>query len=62
MNRILVLDPESPEMRQIVSLLSEAEDYEPVSVANVTELPELCATASAVLCAFDRHAETLAIL
>jgi DNA-binding NtrC family response regulator len=63
MNRILVLDPESQALRSIESLLSllnDAEDYEAVSIPDLTNLPELATTASALLCAYARHGEALA--
>ncbi len=63
MNRILVLDPESQESRPIdalLSLLSAAEGFDPVSISDLTNLPELASTASALLCLYERHAEALA--
>ena len=63
MNRILVLDPESQTSRPIESLLSllnEAEGFDPVSIPDLTNLPELASTASALLCIYERHSEALA--
>ena len=63
MNRILVLDPASQTARPIdslLSLLSRAEGYEPVSISDLKNLPELASTASALLCTYDRHGEALA--
>lgn len=63
MNRILVLDPESQASRPIESLLSlldSAEGYEPVSIPDLTHLPELASTASALLCMYERRGEALA--
>lgn len=60
MNRILLLDPESPESRHIKSLLREAEGFELIPVAELSALPQHSAGASALLCLFERHAEVLA--
>ncbi len=63
MNRILVLEPESQTSRPIESLkslLAEAEGFEPVSIPDLTNLPELASTASALLCVYEKHAEALA--
>ncbi len=63
MNRILVLDPASQTSRPIESvksLLNGAQGYEPVSIPDLTNLPELASTASALLCLYDRHSEALA--
>lgn len=60
MNRILVLDPESPEMRRIGTLLTEATGYEPVPVSDITTLAQQAAAAGVMLCRFDRHSEVRA--
>ncbi len=60
MNRILLLEPESPELRRIRSLLDEAEAFEPVPISDITTLPQYSAAAGAILCRFERHAEVLA--
>ena len=60
MNRILVLDPESPESRHAVSLLREAGDYEPVPVTDATTLPLHATGAAALLCRFEQHGQALA--
>jgi DNA-binding NtrC family response regulator len=59
MNRILVLDPESPTSRHIASLLAEAEGYESVSIQTLSSLPEFAVTASALVCRYERHSEAL---
>ena len=63
MNRILVLDPASQSSRPIdslLSLLNEAEGFDPVSIPDLTNLPELASTASALVCLYDRYIEALA--
>lgn len=63
MNRILVLDPGSQTSRpldSLISLLDEAEGFEPVSIPDLAQLPELASTACALLCTYERHGEALA--
>jgi DNA-binding NtrC family response regulator len=63
MNRILVLDPESQTSRPIESLLTllgAAEGFEPVSIPDLKNLPELASGASALLCPYEKHGEALA--
>lgn len=63
MNRILVLDPASQASRPIdflLSLLNDAEGYEPVSIPDLSSLPELASTASALVCVYERVSEALA--
>ena len=63
MNRILVLDPASQTSRPIdalLSLLNEAEGFDPVSIPDLTNLPELASTASALICPYERYSEALA--
>ena len=53
MNRILVLDPESPELQRIADLL-ESRGYQPVPLADVASLDQQESQHAVILCDFQR--------
>ena len=59
MNRILVLDSGSRTSGHIDALLAGAEGYESVPVPTLEDLTRLAATATAIVCSFERESEAL---